>query len=498
MIIGAMFRVRSCAHAIVVFGAMFTSACGAPESAPPPAAGQPAASAARLISYDEVRTLIANSAVEPPAELAAAGDPAGAWRQWTERHRADVDARLRRGDEDSIVNLMLFGTTFTTARRPAPAELPAPGRAWRPNEILERRLEDLASALLNPGPNERLQFARQVLERRGVSLSGPGGGQAARAALAAIRDRTFEEGEKYRARLAEADQSGRESEKLKGYATAYFDRGLSTDTSIRVDFALERVLEALRSRGTLTAGSVRRVAVVGPGLDFADKADGHDFYPQQTLQPLALIDALLRLELSRADDLKLVAFDVSPRVIHHLERARERASANAGYVVHLPLESGTAAREWNPELVAYWRRFGDQVGKDVTPLSPPAAEAKMNIRAVEIGPQSVLDVVPQQLDIVVERLENLPPLEQFDVVVATNVLLYYGAFEQALAMANVAAMLKPGGMLIANHALTPPALFRTSPYMTLPVPFERQRVDGGAPKYSGDSFYCYVQVRSKK
>jgi hypothetical protein len=199
----------------------------------------------------------------------------------------------------------------------------------------------------------------------------------------------------------------------------------------------------------------------------------------------------LRLELSRADDLKLVAFDVSPRVIHHLERARERASANAGYVVHLPLESGTSAREWNPELVAYWRRFGDQVGKEVTPLSPPAAEAKMNIRAVEIGPQSVLDILPKQLDIVVERLENLPALEQFDVVVATNVLLYYGAFEQALAMANVAAMLRPGGLLIANHALTPPAPFRTTPYMTLPVPFERQRVDGAAPRYSGDSFYCY-------
>jgi hypothetical protein len=40
--------------------------------------------------------------------------------------------------------------------------------------------------------------------------------------------------------------------------------------------------------------------VIGPGLDVADKQDGFDFYPQQTLQPFALVDSLRRLG-SRAD-----------------------------------------------------------------------------------------------------------------------------------------------------------------------------------------------------
>jgi hypothetical protein len=490
MIIVAMPRVLVFGTALALAAVACTS--GTPPRDVPPAEASASPSAARFISAGEVRALAASPAVALPAELAAAGDPDAAWRQWIARHRADVDARLQRGDEDSIVNLMLFGTTFTAARRPAPADLPAAGRVGRASEVLERRLDDLASAVLNPGPNERLQFARQVLERRGVALAGAGGLQAARAALASMRDRAFEEGEKYRARLAEADQAARAADKLKGYATAYFDRGLATDTSIRVDFALERVLEALRSRGSFTAGGVRRVAVVGPGLDFADKTDGHDFYPQQTIQPLAIIDSLLRLELSDADDLEVAGFDVSPRVIHHLDRARERARTNAGYVIHLPLEPGTAAREWNPELVAYWRRFGDQIGKEVAPLTPPAAAAKVNVRAIEIGPRAVLDLQPQPLDVVVQRLDNLPASEQFDLVVATNVLLYYGAFEQALAAANLAAMMKPGAILVANHALNPPPPFDATPHLVLPVPFERQRASSGPPRYSGDTFYCYL------
>ena len=38
---------------------------------------------------------------------------------------------------------------------------------------------------------------------------------------------------------------------------------------------------------------------------------------------------------------------------------------------------------------------------------------------------------------------------------ATNVLFYYDVFEQALAAANVAAMLKPGGLFVTNTAVLP-------------------------------------------
>ena len=83
------------------------------------------------------------------------------------------------------------------------------------------------------------------------------------------------------------------------HATLYRDRGLSSDTSLRVDFALEQALAALRDRGELAHRPVERVAVVGPGLDFVDKAQGYDFYPVQMVQPFALADSLRRLGSGR-------------------------------------------------------------------------------------------------------------------------------------------------------------------------------------------------------
>jgi hypothetical protein len=51
-----------------------------------------------------------------------------------------------------------------------------------------------------------------------------------------------------------------------------------------------------------------------------------------------------------------------------------------------------------------------------------------------------------------QRLEPAPA-ERFDLIIATNILVYYDAFEQSLAMSNVQAMLQPGGFLLANNAL---------------------------------------------
>jgi len=50
------------------------------------------------------------------------------------------------------------------------------------------------------------------------------------------------------------------------------------------------------------------------------------------------------------------------------------------------------------------------------------------------------------VNIVTQRLDG----EAFDLVIATNVLIYYDTFEQALAMSNIEAMLKPGAFLLAN------------------------------------------------
>ena len=50
----------------------------------------------------------------------------------------------------------------------------------------------------------------------------------------------------------------------------------------------------------------------------------------------------------------------------------------------------------------------------------------------------------------------------FDLVVATNIFVYYGEFEQMLAVVNIARMLRPGGLLLANASLLTPAPMRPS------------------------------------
>src|SRR4030095_3319659 len=75
-------------------------------------------------------------------------------------------------------------------------------------------------------------------------------------------------------------------------STLFRDRGLSLDTSILPTFAIDQALETMKSDGLLRPHSIRRGAVIGPGLDFADKNSGFDFYPVQTLQPFTTIDSL--------------------------------------------------------------------------------------------------------------------------------------------------------------------------------------------------------------
>ena len=63
---------------------------------------------------------------------------------------------------------------------------------------------------------------------------------------------------------------------------------------------------------------MRRVAVIGPGLDFVDKEEGYDIYPPQTIQPFALIDSLIRLGLADGARLRVTTVDVSARVNDHI------------------------------------------------------------------------------------------------------------------------------------------------------------------------------------
>ena len=95
----------------------------------------------------------------------------------------------------------------------------------------------------------------------------------------------------------------------------------------------------------------------------------------------------------------------------------------------------------------------------------------MRARAVDLRPEAVLDVSGVELNIVLERLSNAEVIGRFDLVVATNVLIYYDSFEQALAVSNIASMLRDGGLLMTNQPVPVPTACGLSPVLIMSVEF---------------------------
>src|SRR5207244_9978479 len=88
----------------------------------------------------------------------------------------------------------------------------------------------------------------------------------------------------------------------------------------------------------------------------------------------------------------------------------------------------------------------------VTGVQTCALPICVAVRAVAIRGQFAARIQVYDANIVAETLD-FPPGQGFDLIVATNVLVYYNRLEQALAMANIARLLNPGGIFLANNPL---------------------------------------------
>jgi SAM-dependent methyltransferase len=385
-------------------------------------------------------------------------DLATAWAQWAAQRNREIRARLERGDEDTVVNLLLFGTSFTREPRLTFSLLSrakeASGGKVDPSSPLlgavRRRADDLVRVAAVAGQNERLEFARHVLERNGFGFASEEARSKAAGHLLQHFAEMLQENDRYAELLKAVQLQNDRRQELETRSTLFKTRGISLDTSWQPNLAIEQALAALKGKGLFTAGSVHRVAVIGPGLDFTDKEEGYDFYPPQTIQPFAVFDSLVRLGLSSPDSLEITTLDLSERVNDHVNRARERAAAGAGYTVELTLNP---AIHWRPDALAYWNDWGSRIGASVAPIRPPVEMGRIETRAVKVQPAVVLRVAPRDVNVVMERLRFDDPGERFDLVIATNVLVYYDLFEQALALQNIAAMVRPGGFLLSNDAL---------------------------------------------
>jgi hypothetical protein len=174
------------------------------------------------------------------------------WEVWVASHDREIRTRVDRGIEDSISNFILYGTSYTELRRfetfeqaaNASGELTAEARA---------RIHALAVAVARADDkNERVRLVREFLKRRPVA-GNPG--NRTESYLAANLARFVSEQRAYQEKLRVAGQAGDPDQLLATRGTLFENRGLSVDTSLLPNFALEDTLGAPVRKAALTTGS---------------------------------------------------------------------------------------------------------------------------------------------------------------------------------------------------------------------------------------------------
>ena len=394
------------------------------------------------------------------------------WAAWLQKSDADIRQRLDAGEEDSLTNLLRFGVTFTKEYRIDDDYLVRYGQSSLVNGFAETRANDLIKALAAPDGNQGFVEMRSFVEKKGFSLNSPAGRKKLKAYLLANLARMQQD-------LLQARQEAKTNRDQM-----FQRRGISLDSNLWPDYDLDQQLQRMLAKGMLKPGSIRRVAIVGPGLDFVNKQEGVDFYPPQTVQPFAVLDSLLRLGLASADNVELYTMDISSRVNLHIAAARKSAALGRPYTVQLPwYTEGRLTPEFRASFIQYWQRLGAKIGEPVAPIPVPASATGFDTRAVKIRPSVVTRIKPVDMNIVFQRLP-LPPEERFDLIVGTNIFLYYGGFEQSLARVNVAAMLKPGGYLLSNDKLQDTVPSGLEHVMVTETPMTM-------PPVITDYIYCY-------
>jgi hypothetical protein len=397
----------------------------------------------KFISLDSAQEVLKSMSSSLPPELAPIDKiDAAKWSDWVERQDREVRNRLDRGTEDTLTNLLRFGVTFTKEYRIDDEYLVHYGESSLVNAFAEKRADDLIRALASPSPPEGMAAMRAFLEKKGFSLKTSQDRAKVKKYLLANLARMRDDFLKYRAQTKDDRRF-----------QLFQDRGISLDTNLWPDYQIDATLRELAANGLLNRGSMRRVAIIGPGLDFANKEAGNDFYPPQTIQPFAVLDSLFRLGLADPSILELYTLDISADVNLHIERWRKKAALGQPYVVQLPWNTERPMSEaYRTQFVAYWQNLGSEIGNGVPPIPVPQLAGATRNRAVKIRPQIVRRITPLDMNVVYQQLEP-GPNNRFDLAIGTNIFLYYGTFEQTLARRNIAAMLKRGGYLLSNDKL---------------------------------------------
>src|SRR6267378_5326744 len=137
------------------------------------------------IPLGEAKPILDSMVETIPTELqqVSPGGLPRAWQEWVKKRDYEIRGRLEQGDADSVVNFLLFGTSFTKEPRMTSRELSSWEAAIRTGnaseaqgrlqEVMKKRINDVVTGMAASGTNERLTFSRNILERSGMRLDSP-------------------------------------------------------------------------------------------------------------------------------------------------------------------------------------------------------------------------------------------------------------------------------------------------------------------------------------
>jgi SAM-dependent methyltransferase len=410
-----------------------------------------------------------------PAALQHRWPSEAAFTAYVRDVEADTDRRVAEGEREHLIHYALQSASFTTRPRiePAVSALSFVSKLSQPERS---RLMDDSSYLPTAGwpPAERTRVAELLNAlRKGTSdphiayfrALFPAGGDSALVESFYpdyVRVARF----LYRKELLAGGDAAKVSQ-------LYQSRAHSSDTQIEAGFGVYLGLGAAHA---LDPGlRIANVLVVGPGLDLAPRTDLIDVVAPQSYQPFAVADALVALSLATERDLRIHSIDVNPRVVRFLD-----AVAREPFTLHVFTGiAETAEQPFSADYRTYVRQLGRAIGDEVAPPRAMVSDRRYQ-HSIAVRSAVARASSAERLNIVTDRLADRGAfaLGSFELVVATNVLGYFDDRQLALALSNIAAMLRPGGYLLHNESRA--GLVESADAVRLPTLQMRTAMIGGA------------------
>lgn len=196
--------------------------------------------------YASVKPILDQQRERLPAELRSAGQ--------ARRQDKAIRARLQQGELDSMVNLLLSGTSFTSEAR---ISMEGEGLTDASKTgLLRARVDDLVAGLRRPGDNERLIFLQRLLRSQGIDSGTSDGPRETGKFIYQNLLRVVQERKTLAGRVADGKAATAADDTALDRSSLFRDRGVSLDTGIIPDFSIAQTLRDLKKRGVLREGQV--------------------------------------------------------------------------------------------------------------------------------------------------------------------------------------------------------------------------------------------------